>query len=256
MKVAILAGGYGTRLAELTREIPKPLVEIGGRPILWHILQFYAAQGFKEFVIALGYKGDLIKDYFINYYNRNSNLTVDLGNGQIHYHDSEHLDWKVTMVDTGEETMTGGRLRRLAPFMEGKPFMVTYGDGLSTVDLNALLLYHRQHGKLATVTAVHPTSRYGKLEMDSEGKVMRFVEKPEFAEDWINGGFFVFEPGFLDLIAGDNTVLEREPLETATLNQQLHAYKHTGFWHCMDTLRDRNHLNQLWSEGRAPWKIW
>jgi glucose-1-phosphate cytidylyltransferase len=256
MKVVILAGGYGTRLAELTQEVPKPLVEIGGRPILWHILNIYAAQGFKDFVIALGYKGYLIKDYFLNYHSRHANLTVDLGTGETTYHGGEFLDWKVTLVDTGGETMTGGRIRRLAPFLGQETFMATYGDGVSNVDLQALMKFHRQKAGLVTVTAVHPTSRYGKIELDSGDKVMRFAEKPEFAEDWINGGFFVMEPDFLDLIAGDDVILEREPLETATQRGRFHAYPHYDFWHCMDTLRDRNHLNQLWNDGNAPWKLW
>jgi glucose-1-phosphate cytidylyltransferase len=256
MKAVILAGGYGTRLAELTQEVPKPLVEVGGRPILWHILNIYAAQGFKDFVIALGYKGHLIKDYFLNYHARNANMTVDLGTGQVTYHGGEFLDWKVTLVDTGGETMTGGRIRRLAPFLGQESFMATYGDGVSDVDLQALLKFHRHKAGLVTVTAVHPTSRYGKIELDSGDKVIRFAEKPEFAEDLINGGFFVMEPAFLDLISGDETILEREPLEAATQRGQFHAYRHYGFWHCMDTLRDRNHLNQLWNDGKAPWKMW
>ncbi len=256
MKVVVLAGGYGTRLAELTQEVPKPLVEVGGRPILWHILNIYAAQGFKDFVIALGYKGHLIKDYFLNYHARNANMTVDLGTGQTTYHGGEFLDWKVTLVDTGGETMTGGRIRRLAPYLGQETFMATYGDGVSNVDLQALLKFHRQKAGLVTVTAVHPTSRYGKIELASGDKVMRFAEKPEFAEDWINGGFFVMEPTFLDLIAGDDVILEREPLETAPQRGQFHAYRHYDFWHCMDTLRDRNHLNQLWNDGKAPWKLW
>ena len=256
MKVVILAGGYGTRLTELTQEIPKPLVEVGGRPILWHILNIYAGQGFKDFVIALGYKGHLIKDYFLNYHARHANMTVDLGTGQITYHDGEFLDWKVTLVDTGGETMTGGRIRRLSPFLGQETFMATYGDGVSNVNLQALLKFHRQNAGLATVTAVHPTSRYGKLELDAGDMITRFAEKPEFAEDWINGGFFVLEPAFIDLISGDDVILEREPLETATERGQFHAYRHYGFWHCMDTLRDRNHLNQLWNDGKAPWKLW
>ncbi len=256
MKVVILAGGYGTRLAELTQEIPKPLVEIGGRPILWHIMNIYAAQGFKDFVVALGYKGDLIKDYFLNYYARSANLTVDLVTGQATYHSGEFLDWKVTLVDTGLETMTGGRIRRLRPFLGRQTFMATYGDGLCDVNLQSVLDFRRRSSGLVTVTAVHPTSRYGKLELGNGDRVLDFAEKPEFAEGWINGGFFVMEPAFLESISGDSVVLERQPLESVTHSGQFHAYKHAGFWHCMDTLRDRNHLNQLWDSGKAPWKIW
>jgi glucose-1-phosphate cytidylyltransferase len=256
MKVVILAGGYGTRLAELTQEVPKPLIEIGGRPVIWHILHLYAAQGFKDFIIALGYKGHMIKDYFLHYHARNANLSITLVDGNVQYHKNESIDWQVTLIDTGNDTMTGGRIKRLKPYLGDEAFMLTYGDGVSNVDLRALRDFHNKHGGLATVTAVHPTSRYGKLELGTNGKVTRFVEKPEFGEDWINGGFFVLAPGFLDLIRGDDTVLEREPLESAARNGQLYAYRHTEFWHSMDTLRDRNHLNRLWNEGCAPWKIW
>ena len=256
MKVVILAGGYGTRLSELTQSIPKPLVEIAGRPILWHIMNIYAAQGFTEFVIALGYKGHLIRDYFTGYFARHSNLTVDLSTGETTYHGGERLNWKVSLVDTGLETMTGGRLRRVAPFLGQETFMMTYGDGVANIDLNLLLSSHLFSRALATVTAVHPTSRYGKLDLDENGKVGRFVEKPEFASDWINGGFFVMEPDFLKLIDCDSTVLEREPLETAASLGQLYSHRHFGFWHCMDTLRDHTVLNNLWATGKAPWKIW
>jgi len=255
MKVAILAGGFGTRLSEYTDRVPKPMVEIGGRPILWHIMRNYAAQGYKEFVLALGYKGHLIKDFFLNYHARSADCTVDLASGSVLHHGGDHLDWQVTLVDTGIDTMTGGRVKRLSEHL-GDEFFLTYGDGLSDVSLERLLALHRARRSLVTVTAVHPSSRYGKLEIFAEDQVSRFVEKPEFAEDWINGGFFVMRKEFLHMIADDATVLEREPLEQASAAGRLHAYQHAGFWQCMDTVRDLKLLEEHWYSGRAPWKNW
>jgi glucose-1-phosphate cytidylyltransferase len=255
VKIVILAGGYGTRLAELTNDIPKPMVQIGDYPILWHIMNIYASQGFNEFVIALGYKANIVKKFFYDYYLNHSDVTINLNDGSMQYIDSRRLDWSVTLVDTGLDTMTGGRVRRLAHHLQDR-FMLTYGDGLSNINLQALLECHDQSGKEVTLTTIHPTSKYGKLEIDEDGSVTRFIEKPEFGGDWINGGFFVMEPSFLSRIDDDQTVLEREPLESACSEYQLNAYKHSGFWHCMDTLRDRNELNEMWRSMTAPWKIW
>ncbi len=255
MKVVILAGGYGTRLSELTRDIPKPMVEIGGYPILWHIMQIYAAHGFNEFVVALGYKGNLIKKFFIDYYANNSDLVVNLKDGSIEVKSVQGLDWKITLVDTGEGTLTGGRVKRLKPYLD-ETFMLTYGDGVSDVDLTELLKFHKKNQTLVTMTTIHPTSKYGKLEINESNKVEYFVEKPEFGGDWINGGFMVMEPEFLDWIDNDQTILEQQPLLKATETGNLSAFKHTGFWYCMDALRDRNELEELWQSGQAPWKIW
>lgn len=255
MKVVIFAGGYGTRLAELTREIPKPMVEIGGFPILWHIMKIYGSYGYNEFVIALGYKGEIIKEYFLNYHSHRADLNIDLNDGSVSVTSRENMDWKITLVDTGPNTMTGGRVKRLKSCL-GSTFMLTYGDGIADIDLSKLLETHRRKGKLVTVTAVHPTSRYGKLDINDEQLVDSFVEKPEFDQDWINGGFMVVEPEFLDWIDGDDSVLEREPLEKAAATGNLVAYKHSGFWHCMDTLRDRNDLETLWQTRQPPWKKW
>ena len=241
MKVVILAGGYGTRLSELTKYIPKPMVEIGGYPILWHIMQIYAAHGFNDFVIALGYKGNLIKEFFIDYYTNHSDLIVNLKDGAIEVKNNQGLDWKVTLVDTGEGTMTGGRVKRLKPYLN-ETFMLTYGDGVSDVNLTELAKVHKKNQTLVTMTTIHPTSKYGKLDINENNKVERFVEKPEFGGDWINGGFMVMEPEFLDWIEDDQTTLEQEPLLKATETGNLSAFKHSGFWHCMDTLRDRNDL--------------
>jgi len=255
MKVVILAGGYGTRLSELTHEIPKPMVEIGGYPIIWHIMNIYATQGFNDFIVALGYKGSKIRDFFLNYYHNNSDLSIDLNDGSMKIHTNNSLNWKVTLVDTGVNTMTGGRLKRLSHFLDDQ-FMVTYGDGVSDIDLNSLIKEHNNSRNMATLTAVHPTSKYGKLEFGEDGKVENFIEKPEFGGDWINGGFMVMEPDFLKLINDDKTVLEQEPLKNAAKLNSLAAYKHYGFWHCMDTLRDKNDLEALWKNDEARWKIW
>ncbi len=255
MKVAILAGGLGTRLQEETMVKPKPMVEIGSRPLLWHILRGYAAHGFREFVIALGYRGEVIKNYFLNYRQQTTNLTVCLRTGEVKVHDGPCEDWVVHLLDTGVETQTGGRIRRVAQFIGKEPFLLTYGDGVSNVDIRALVEFHRSQRRLATVTAVRPPSRFGGLWFDGD-LVARFEEKPQIGEGWINGGFFVLEPGVVDYIDGDDALWEREPMERLAKNQQLAAYRHEGFWQCMDTLRDVRLLESLWQSGEAPWKVW
>jgi glucose-1-phosphate cytidylyltransferase len=251
MKVVILAGGRGTRLSEETHSIPKPMVAIGGRPILWHIMRHYASFGLKDFVVACGYKGYVIKEYFANYLTHECDLSIDLGSGSVEVLSQHPEDWRVTLVDTGQATMTGGRLRRLSPML-GETFLLTYGDGLSDVALDDLLSYHHKSGALATVTAVHQPPRFGAIEMNG-GMVTRFREKPMASQDRINGGFFVFEPAMLDLLTGDDCVLEADPLSTLASRGQLAAYEHDGFWQPMDTLRDRDELNRLWDAGDAPW---
>ena len=252
MKVIILAGGFGTRFSEYTNTIPKPMISIGGKPILWHIMQTYAKFGHKDFYVALGYKAELIKDYFLNYRALNANFTIELGSGNILSHQLDQVDWKVTLVDTGDKTMTGGRLKRMKEFIGDEPFMLTYGDGVTDINLDEVLKFHRSHGKLVTMSAVRPAARFGELEL--EGDVVRsFKEKPQMHEGWINGGFFIIEPKFFDFIDDDSTLLEREPLEKATKLGELMAYKHKGFWHCMDTKRDHDLLESLWRSG-APWK--
>jgi glucose-1-phosphate cytidylyltransferase len=255
MKVAILAGGLGSRLQEETTVRPKPMVEIGGKPILWHLLNLYAAHGFDEFVVALGYKGESIKDYFLNFYALNNDLTVDLRSGATHVHRGKEPSWKVHLVDTGPTTQTGGRVRRLRPHLESGTFMLTYGDGVADVDLRRLLEFHRSHRKLATVTAVRPPSRFGSFLLDGN-RITHFEEKPQTGEGWINGGFFVLEPAVLDLIEGDDTVWERGPMEKLAAAGELMAYRHEGFWQAMDTLRERRLLEELWASGRPPWKVW
>jgi glucose-1-phosphate cytidylyltransferase len=255
MKVVILAGGFGTRLAEETDRIPKPMVEIGGRPILWHIMKHYAHYGFKEFFIALGYKGEVIKRYFLDYYLINSNLTINLSNGDVQVHNKQGEDWIVHLVDTGLHTLTGGRVKRLEPWLKDETFMVTYGDGVSDIDLQDLLRFHRSHGKLATVTAVRPPARFGGMIFDGD-LVAEFTEKPQIGEGWINGGFMVFEPGVFDYLEGDHTSLEADALERLAADRQLVAYRHDGFWQCMDTLRDVRLLESLWQSGKPPWKVW
>ena len=255
MKTVILAGGMGTRLLEETVTKPKPMVEIGGHPILWHIMKHYAHHGLNEFVVALGYKGELIKHYFVDYANINSNLTVRLGSGEVTRYGSPSEDWVVHLVDTGLETITGGRLKRLRQWLGNQPFLMTYGDGVCDVDLRALIAFHKSHGKLATVTAVRPPARYGSLVVDGP-RVTEFAEKPRAGEAWINGGYFVLEPAVLDYIAGDATHFEREPLERLSAEGQLMAFFHPGFWQSMDNLRDVRVLEKLWSGGSAPWKVW
>jgi glucose-1-phosphate cytidylyltransferase len=252
MKVIILAGGMGTRLAEETHLIPKPMVTIGEKPIIWHLMSTYANYGFKEFVIALGYKGEVIKDFFLNYYNLNGDVTVNLVNGSTEVHKTKHPDWIIHLVDTGLKTMTGGRIKRLKEVIGNETFMVTYADGLSNIDIKALLKFHHGHGKLATVTAVPPPSRFGNLQIENSN-VISFNEKPRENEKLINGGFFVFEPGIFDFIENDEISLEREPLENITLAGQLMAYEHTGFWQMMDTIHEKELLNKLYYSGETPW---
>lgn len=252
MKVILLAGGFGTRLAEYTDVIPKPMVPIGGKPILWHIMKTYAHFGHKDFYVALGYKAEVIKEYFLNYRALNSDFTVDLSSGTVKPHQVDAVDWKVTLVNTGEKSMTGGRVKRMQSFIGNETCMLTYGDGVADIDLDALLAFHKSHGKMVTVSAVRPTARFGELSLD-HGQVTSFKEKPQLHEGWINGGYFVVEPEFFELIAGDETLLEREPLEQATKLGELMAYCHDGFWHCMDTKRDHDLLESLWSAG-APWQ--
>lgn len=255
IKVAILAGGVGSRLSEETQLKPKPMVEIGGRPILWHIMKHYSHYGFNEFVIALGYKGEQIKKYFVDYGALESNLTVKLGPGIVTRHQNGHPDWSLELIDTGVATLTGGRIKRLAPYIGKDTFMLTWGDGVSNVDLHRLLEFHRSHGKLATVTAVRPPARFGHMTFDGE-RVITFSEKPQAAEGWINGAFFVLEPEVFDFIDGDETQWEREPMERLACEGQLMAYRHTDFWQCMDTLRDKALLESLWQNGGARWKTW
>ncbi|MFQ3633013.1 glucose-1-phosphate cytidylyltransferase [Roseiflexus sp.] len=255
MKVAILAGGVGSRLSEETEVKPKPMVEIGGRPILWHIMMHYAYYGFRDFVIALGYKGEVIKKYMVDYCSLNSNLKVNLRSGTVEMNGGYRPDWNVELIDTGVPTNTGGRIKRLAPYIGNETFMLTWGDGVSDVNLHALLEFHRSHGKLATLTAVRPPARFGHLELDGE-RITEFNEKPQTGEGWINGAFFVLEPAVFDYIDGDDTAWEREPLQRLAREGQLMAYKHTSFWQCMDTLRDKKLLESLWQSGNAPWKIW
>ena len=261
MKVGILAGGLGTRLSEETVEKPKPMVDIGGKPILWHIMKLYSAYGFNDFAIGLGYKGEVIKRYMVDYISLSSDLTVDFRNGKVTQHNDSTPDWSVELIDTGLLTMTGGRIKRLIPYMGNETFMMTWGDGVSTIDLNALVAFHKSHGKLATLTAVRPPARFGHLGFNGQhnehgAQIVRFDEKPQAAEGWINGAFFVLEPEVYDYIEGDETMFEREPLERLAAEGQLMAYKHEGFWQCMDTLRDKRLLDSLWDSGEDPWKLW
>ena len=256
MKVVILAGGLGTRISEESHLKPKPMIEIGGRPILWHLMKVFSEHGFNDFIICLGYKGYVIKEYFANYVLHNADLTVDLAKGSVEYHATNHEPWRVTLVNTGEETMTGGRLKRVADYLPpGEPFFLTYGDGVADVDLNALVAFHKAHGKQATVTAVAPPGRFGALEI-VEGGVKRFIERPPGDNGLINGGFFVLQPEVVDRIAGDATTFEAGPLESLARDGQLMARPHDGFWAAMDTLRDKNHLESLWASGQAPWRTW
>lgn len=256
MKVAILAGGLGTRISEETDIRPKPMVQIGGKPILWHIMKHYSHYGYNDFVILLGYKGYTIKEYFANYFLHQSDITIDIANNRMEIHNNTSEPWNVTLVDTGQETMTGGRVKRAEKFLKDSTFMLTYGDGLSDVNLRDLEKFHRDNGKFMTLTTVQPEGRFGALELDKQ-TVRRFAEKPKGDGSWINGGFFVCEPNVFDYIKdGDSTILERAPLENLAADGQLVAYKHENFWKPMDTLRDKIQLEQMWSEKKAPWKVW
>jgi glucose-1-phosphate cytidylyltransferase len=255
MRVVILAGGAGSRLQEQTSVRPKPMVEIGNRPMLWHIMKIYATYGYREFVLALGYKAEMVQDYFLNFHRLGRNVSVELADGSATFHDEACDDWLVHMVNTGIDTQTGGRLRRLRDLLAGEPFMMTYGDGVANVDIGKLVAFHRAHGKQATVTAVRPPARFGGLRLEGD-KVAEFEEKPQIGEGWINGGFFVLSPTVLDLIPDDHTLWERGPLERLASTDELMAYKHPGFWQPMDTLRDVGYLESLWNGGEAPWKVW
>jgi glucose-1-phosphate cytidylyltransferase len=253
MKVIILAGGFGTRLSEYTESIPKPMVTVGGKPILWHIMNTYATFEHKDFYIALGYKSEVIKEYFLNYRTLNSDFTVDLSNGGVHAHQQDAVDWKVTLVDTGLNSMTGGRVNRMRDLIGDEPFLLTYGDGLANVDIDALVNYHKSHGKMVTVSAVHPAARFGELDINNN-VVTSFKEKPQITQGWINGGYFVMEPKFFDLIEGDSTILEKEPLEKVAQMGELMSYAHEGFWQCVDTKRDRDSLEKMCQAGNPPWE--
>jgi glucose-1-phosphate cytidylyltransferase len=256
MKVVILAGGFGTRLSEETGIRPKPLVEIGGKPILWHIMNIYSTFGIKEFIIALGYKSEIIKEYFLNFYAINNDITVDLETGKTTIHDGNQPKWKVHLVDTGLYTQTGGRLKRLQKWLENeKTFMLTYGDGVADINLTELIEFHKSHGKLATVSTVRAPARFGRIGF-KDNQINEFFEKPKSAEGWINGGFFILNPEVFDYIDGDETILERDPVERLAHDGHLMGYKHYGFWSCMDTLKEKNMLEDLWNSDNAPWKIW
>jgi glucose-1-phosphate cytidylyltransferase len=256
MKVVILAGGLGTRLSEETALRPKPMVEIGGMPILWHIMKIYSAQGFNEFIICLGYKGYLIKEYFFNYFLHKSDVTIDLADNSVKVHDTYAEPWKITLVDTGINTMTGGRIKRIEKHVNNEPFMLTYGDGVGNVDVKKLLESHQASGKMCTVTAVQPSGRFGALHLSPDNGVQSFAEKPKGDGAWINGGFFVCNPGVFKYITNDDTTWEREPMENIALENQMNAFRHNGFWKPMDTLRDKQELENEWASGNAKWKNW
>jgi glucose-1-phosphate cytidylyltransferase len=257
MKVVLLAGGLGTRLSEETVVKPKPMVEIGGMPILWHIMKIYSAHGFNDFVVCLGYKGYVIKEFFSNYFLHKSDVTIDLKNNSVEVHDSQAEPWKITLVDTGNESMTGGRIKRIQPYINNEPFMLTYGDGVGNIDIKQLVAYHKEHGKLCTVTSVQPQGRFGALNILEDSTVHSFMEKPKGDGSWINGGYFVCQPEVFDYIKeGDSTIWEKGPMEDIAQDGQMNAFKHNGFWRPMDTLKDKHDLNEMWTENNAPWKVW
>lgn len=258
MKAVILAGGYGTRLSEATISIPKPMVEIGGKPILWHIMKFYNSYGINEFIICCGYKQYIIKEYFANYFRHNCDLTVDLSNNTVEIHDSHSENWKVTMIDTGLNTMTGGRIKRIQKYIGNEPFLLTYGDGVTDLHVGDAIKAHKESGAILSVTAYKPSGKFGSLQIDLDtDKVLSFQEKPDGDRNWINAGYFICEPEVFDYIPpGDNVIFERKPLESIAKDGKMHAYRHTGFWKPMDTLRDNTELNEMWEEGKAPWKKW
>ncbi len=256
MKVLILAGGFGTRISEESDIKPKPMIDIGGKPILWHIMKHYSSYGFNEFVILLGYKSYVIKEYFANYYLHNSDVTIDTANQTMEIHNNYSENWKITLLDTGLHTMTGGRVKRAKDFIGNQPFMLTYGDGVSDVNLKELLEFHKSHGNKITMTSIQPEGRFGALKIEGDNKISSFLEKPKGDGAWINGGFFVCEPSVLNYIQNDETIFEREPLERLAQEGELYSFKHEGFWKCMDTLRDKNQLNEMWDNGKAKWKSW
>lgn len=256
MKVLILAGGLGTRLSEETTIKPKPMVEIGGKPILWHIMKIYSFYGFNEFVILCGYKGQVIKEYFSNYFLHQNDMTIDLKNNKIDYFNNASEKWEITLIDTGELTMTGGRIKRAKPYINNETFLLTYGDGVTDSNIKEAYEFHKKHGKKLTVTAIQPEARYGILDIKNETDVEGFLEKPKGESGWINGGFFVCEPSIIDYISDDTTIFEREPMQKIAKNGQMKAFKHEGFWQCMDTIRDKTKLQEMWENGDAPWKLW
>jgi len=256
MKAVILAGGLGSRLSEETDLRPKPMVEIGGKPILWHIMKIYSHYGLNDFIICLGYKGYVIKEYFVNYFLHQSDVTIDLKKNAMEVHDCKAEPWKITLIDTGLNTMTGGRIRRVREYIDTDTFMLTYGDGVADINIHALLEFHKKHGKRATITSVQPSGRFGALQLDDNNNVISFLEKPKGDGAFINGGFFVLEPQVIDYIKGDETLWEKEPLEKLAQESQLVAYRHDGFWKPMDTLRDKKELEDLWNSGKADWKVW
>jgi glucose-1-phosphate cytidylyltransferase len=256
MKVLILAGGYGTRISEESDVKPKPMIEIGGKPILWHIMKIYSSYGFNEFVILLGYKSYVIKEYFANYYLHNSDVTIDTQKKSMEIHNNYSENWKITLLETGLDTMTGGRVKKARDYIGNETFMLTYGDGVSDVNISELLKFHKSHGKKATVTSIQPDGKFGALSINSKNQITSFLEKPKGDGAWINGGFFVCEPSVLDLIENESTIFERGPLESLAQSGDLFSFKHDGFWKCMDTLKDKNDLNQMWNQGCSKWKNW